>query len=186
MGTTKATGVVPLRRIEYERLVESGLLDDQRVELLDGRKVQMSPESAEHAATIDAIADQLAEHLGPAGIRARLGHPIALSVVDEPEPDVAVVDDRSDRYSTGHPTPAEISLLIEVAHRSLEKDLGEKATRYAAAGVAEYWVVDVAGRRTVVHRDPLPGSGRYASVETMEAGRAIEPIMLPRARITPL
>lgn len=174
---------VALLRVEYEQLVESGLLDDQRVELLDGRKAAMSPESAEHASVIDAIHDQLAEAAAKAGMRVRLGHPIALSDVDEPEPDLAVVDDREDRYRSGHPGPGQVHLIVEVAHRSLSKDVGEKATRYALAGIPDYWVVDLRRRRTILHRDPDPLTGRYLSIRTIPFGQLAEPLALPEAGV---
>ncbi|MGH8910782.1 MAG: Uma2 family endonuclease [Egibacteraceae bacterium] len=178
------TETVALLRVEYEQLVEAGLLDDQRVELLDGRKAAMSPESAEHASVIDVIHDQLTDAVAKAGMRIRLGHPIALSDVDEPEPDLAVVDNREDRYRDEHPGPAHVHLVVEVAHRGLSKDLGEKATRYARAGIPDYWVVDLRRRRTTVHRDPDPLTGRYLSITTIPFGHPAEPLALPEAAVT--
>lgn len=184
MGISDAPRIVPLRRNEYERLVEAGLLDEQHVELLAGRKVAMSPESAEHAAVVDAVADQLAGPARQAGLRVRVGHPVALSDIDEPEPDIAVVTDRPDRYRRYHPQPADVHLVVEVAHRSLGKDLGEKVRRYAAAAIPEYWVVDLAGRRTLVQRDPDPADGSFRSVQAVAFGTPMTPLALPAASVT--
>lgn len=168
--------VEPLRRVEYERLVEDGLLDGQPVELLDGSKVAMVPESAEHAAIVDLIAERLREGAQSAGLRLRVGHPLALSDVDEPEPDLAVVTDRD--YRAAHPRASDVRLIVEVAGSSLDKDRGPKASRYACAGIAEYWVVDLAGRRVHLHREPRTDTGRYRKVESRPFGTSLTPLAL--------
>lgn len=143
----------------------------------------MSPESAEHAAVIDAIVRQLSETAHAAGLWVRVGHPLALSDFDEPQPDIALVVDTPDRYRQEHPGSEDVRLLVEVAHRSLGKDLGEKVTRFVAAGIDDYWVVDLCGRRTVIHGDPDVDAGEYRSVRIVGFGDPLEPRALAGARV---
>jgi len=173
--------VAPLLRQQYDLLVASGVLDDERVELLGGSKVVLSPERAPHAEAIRLIADTLRAAAGPAGLQVREGHPVALSDIDEPEPDVALVDDRS--YAQEHPLAGQIHLVVEVSVRSLRKDLGPKAAAYAAAGVPEYWVADLGARRFVVHREPSPDG--YRDVHVVSAGNQVAPLALPATEVSP-
>ncbi len=169
-----------MSRAEYELLVEAGALEGQPVELLSGRKVRMSPESALHAAMIEVLAAQLRQPASQAGLAVRVAHPLALSAIDEPEPDLAVVTARVDHYAGGHPEPADVALIVEVAGASREKDLGDKAARYATAGIDDYWVVDLQERTTVVHRDPDVDQGVYGNVETIPFGQPTAPLALPK------
>lgn len=173
--------VAPLSRKQYDLLVAAGALDDERVELLGGRKVVMSPERAPHAEAIGLFARPLRTQGESRGLYVREGHPVALSGFDEPEPDVALVDDRS--YAQEHPQPHQVHLLVEVSISSLAKDLGPKAAAYAAAGIPDYWVADLVGRRLVVHRDPGPDG--YRSVEVVQAGSEVAPLALPPVTVDP-
>jgi Uma2 family endonuclease len=87
--------------------------------------------------------------------------PISLSPIDEPEPDLCVVLGSPRDERPRHPTPEEITLVVEVADSSLDYDCGEKLEAYALAGVPEYWVVNLIDRRVEVYRQPDPASGRY-------------------------
>ncbi|MGI9120176.1 MAG: Uma2 family endonuclease [Acidimicrobiales bacterium] len=147
----------PLRRSEYDQLVELGVFDDEPIELLGGVLVRMSPEGTPHSWIIQELNRLLVRGL-PDHLRLRVGHPFAASAWSEPEPDLAVVP--VDDYRRDHPALA--VLLIEVSHSSLHKDLGVKADLYARAGVPEYWVIDVA--RGVVHRHVQPSPEGYAEV----------------------
>jgi Uma2 family endonuclease len=168
--------VRPLRRDEYDRLVEAGMFQDERVELLHGVLVEMSPQSAPHAGAIQRLTGLLVAACGSrAAVRVQL--PLALSEHSEPEPDLAVV--AAGDYDREHPRSA--LLVIEVALESLAKDRGLKAALYASCRVAEYWVVDVAGRAIEVHRDPA--AGRYASVARFAAGESIRLAVFPEASI---
>lgn len=147
-------GIRPLRRVEYDRLVADGVFADERIELLQGMLVQMSPQDPVHADAIRwldaAIAPQLA---GTLLLQAQL--PFAASDASEPEPDLAVVP--AGRYRDVH--PSEARLIIEVARTSQRMDLGTKAVIYAGSAVDEYWVVDVAAQEVVVHRRAGPSAG---------------------------
>lgn len=147
----------PLRRVEYDRMVELGMFEDEPIELLEGALVEMSPKGAPHAWLIQEINHVLTRGL-PGDLRLRVGNPLAVSEWSEPEPDFAVV--AVGDYRRAHPSQA--VLLIEVSRSSLGKDLGVKARVYAAAGVPEYWVVDVARGVVHLHRHPSPEG--YAEV----------------------
>jgi Uma2 family endonuclease len=150
--------VRPLRRVEYDVLVEQGAFDPgERIQLLDGELVVMSPQHAPHAGIVEALNERLMPALvGSARVRVQL--PFAAGEHSEPEPDLVVVpvDEPRDRH------PQRALLVIEVADASLRLDLVRKARIYAAVGVPEYWVIDVARGVVHVHTDPT-GEG-YATV----------------------
>jgi len=117
---------------DYQRLVESGILANRRVELIDGNLVEMAPEGAPHSHTLSSGADYLRHHLsGQALIRE--AHPITLSG-SEPEPDIAVVKLPRSQYQNRHPMPEDILFLIEVSNSTLAYDLQlrKKPTRKPA------------------------------------------------------
>jgi Uma2 family endonuclease len=147
----------PLRRSEYDRLVDLGVFDDEKIELIEGVLVEMSPEGADHAWVIQQLNSLLTPAL-PDGLEVRVAAPWAASERSEPEPDLAVVPTAN--YRREHPSRAR--LLVEVAHSSVRKDLGVKARVYAAAGVPEYWVIDLGERVTVRHTQPAEGG--YQSI----------------------
>lgn len=150
--------VRPLKRREYDRLVDEGVFDDERIELLEGTLIEMSPEGTEHAWIIQELNRLLTRGL-PDELRLRVAAPFAANNVSEPEPDCAVVPVGD--YWVDHPSVA--LLLIEVSRSSRRKDLGLKARIYGAAGVPSYWVVDLERRVVHVHQEPT-GDG-YGRVE---------------------
>ena len=112
---------------------------------------------------------------GRAAVRIQL--PLALSEESEPEPDVAIVP--AGDYDEAHPGTA--LLVIEVAHASLAKDSSLKAELYAAAGIPEYWVVDIPHRVVQVHA--APAAGRYQEGATRRPGEGLRPRLLPDLEI---
>ncbi len=168
--------VRPLRRAEYDHLVAAGLFEDERLELLAGRLVTMSPQGSPHAELVTRLAATLLPPLlDRAEVRVRL--PFAASDDSEPEPDLAVVP-RGD-YLAGHPERA--LLVVEVAASSLPKDLALKAAIYEAAAVDEYWVVDLTGPRVVVFRRG-PGGG-FAAPTAHGPGEALAPLAFPDLQV---
>ena len=139
---------------DYHRMIEAKILtSDDRVELLEGQILQMSPQQPPHAATTQRASDYLRNLLtGKATIRVQL--PITLRPNSEPEPDVAVVRIDADEYQESHPKPDDIFLLVEVADTTLYTDHKQKASAYAKAGVADYWVLNVSKRQVHVFREP--------------------------------
>ena len=144
----------PLYRVEYDALVELGYLVDEPIELIEGQLLARSPEGDRHATVIRRLTRLLVEAIPAAEGDIGVGNPIALSELSEPEPDLAVFPPHG-RYGAGHPSTA--TLLIEVSNSSLRRDRTRKRRIYAAAGIAEYWIVDLRNDVVVVHRDPIDG-----------------------------
>ena len=163
---------------DYHQMIEAGILAERRVELLAGEIVEMSPEKPIHSITNV----KLAEHLrGLLGSRAKIweAHPITLPD-SEPEPDIAVVRSPFERYNARHPYPEDIYLIIEIANTTLAKDLEEKKPIYARAGLAEYWVIDLRGRKVKVFRQP-EGNSYLNEAEITEG--AISPLAFPEVSL---
>jgi len=158
--------VRPLRRAEYDRMVGLGMFRGEKVELLYGRLVTMSPQGEPHVFSVTRLNKLLVRALGDRA-EVRVQAPFAASSESEPEPDIAVVPPGD--YLDQHPTRA--VLLIEVADSSLQDDRRIKGPMYAAAGVPEYWIVDLAGEVVEVHREPR-GDG-YASVARHARGATL-------------
>jgi Uma2 family endonuclease len=134
---------------EYHRLLEAGGFDeDARVELLDGLLAAMSPKTRAHENAVAWLARWLITNVDPGAFQVRVASPLTLGN-SEPEPDLAVIP--VDAPRPYHPGTA--TLIVEVAMSSLERDLHIKRRLYAAAGVPEYWVLDLDRRRLVVHRN---------------------------------
>jgi Uma2 family endonuclease len=141
----------PLYRREYEALGEQEFFADEKVELLDGRIVYAAEEGSPHAAVTRRLNRLLVEAIRAKEGEVGVGNPLAISDLSEPEPDFMVVQPAAN-YRAAHPTTA--SLVIEVAHASRRRDLGLKAALYAAAGIPDYWVVDLTRDEIVVYREP--------------------------------
>lgn len=159
------------------RIVESGALAGQRVELLDGIITEMSPQSPEHAAIIQRLSTYLAAANADGVLRVQC--PLAVSGDSVPEPDLAVVNGPSSR--TEHPSTA--ALVIEVAVSSHELDRGVKADLYASAEVATLWIVDVPGGTIEVRTEPR--AGVYRRVTVYRSGDTV-PAPLPEVPALPV
>jgi Uma2 family endonuclease len=155
-----------LHAAEYHRMIEAGVFDeDERVELLEGVIVAVSPQNAAHALVVERLGDPHFVRL-PADFVIRCQLPLALSDGDEPEPDIAVIPRDIPRSRTRHPVTAR--LVFEVAGESLRKDREIKAALYARAGIPEYVIVNLGDECLEVHRDPEPATGRYALTSRIE------------------
>ncbi len=161
-----SSGYRPISVAEYHQMIDAHVFhEDDRLELLDGVVVRISPQTSEHAHVIAYLNELLVRAL-PARFQLRCQLPLTL-IRSEPEPDFAVVDRRAALRAARHPTTA--VLVIEVAVDSLDKDLIKAAT-YAEAGVQEYWIIDVAHRRVDVWRDPRRILRSYAEHTIVKRG----------------
>jgi len=167
-----------LSRREYDKLVDLGVFEDERVELLRGVLVTMSPQGAPHSTISGWFAQQLSVLLGME-FDVRAHSPYAASDDSEPEPDVSV----SRRVAIVLEHPAQPLLLIEVAESSMRKDTRIKAPIYAEASAPEYWIVDISGSELViaVHSEPTPHG--YRRVEMLRDGDVLRPAKLPGIEI---
>ncbi len=166
---------VPRHRLtvaDYHRLGQAGILgEDDRVELLEGQLVDMSPIGPRHALAVDALTE-LVVHAVAGRAHVRVQNPITLDSGSEPQPDLTLVRRPWSGYPRAHPGPADVLLLVEVADSSLELDLGAKRAIYAQAGIAEFWIVDLTSDTVLMHRDP-DGDG-YRSVVPVRAPDVLE------------
>ncbi len=165
--------VRPLRRREYEMLVARGVFGDERIELLRGVLVEMSPQGEPHARITAWIAQWFAKALDIARYDVRSHSGFAASSDSMPEPDISI----SPRTTAGGP-PTQALPLVEVADTSLAKDRSVKTEIYAQAGVPEYWIVNV--RRQTVEILTRPTRSGYRRTVTRAAGELLRPTRLRR------
>jgi len=159
---------------EYYKMAEIGIFDeDSRVELIDGVIYDMPPIGPGHASSFERIADLFrALFGGSASVRHQ--NPVRLGIRSEPEPDIAIVIRRADYYSAGHPTPADVLLMVEIADSSLAHDRNTKSSAYASAGIREYWIVDLVHSELIVYRDP--SRGEYRSMQRLTRDDTVMPV----------
>ena len=166
---------------DYHRMIAAGILQGRRVELIHGEIITMPPEGEFHAYSSDEAGEYLIYLLGQRA-KARQAKPITLPQQNsEPEPDIAVVQRLGDEYQRHHPYPENIYWVIEYSNSSLKKDLEVKTKLYAAAGLAEYWVLDLKRRALQVFREP--GSDGYQRQQTLMTGD-VKPLAFPDIAIS--
>jgi Uma2 family endonuclease len=172
MSFSPAERYRPLRRAEYDKLIELGAFQNEHIELLDGFLVFMSPIGPPHSSSVQKLTAVFVRGVGERAA-VRVQSPFAALEVSEPEPDLAVVPPGD--YDTAHPDRA--YLIIEVAESSLRVDRGIKKRLYAECGVPEYWIVNVVDRNIEVHTKP--SGGTYESAVTYEPGQSLWPAQFP-------
>ncbi len=162
----------PLTRREYDRMVDLGMFEDERIELLRGQLVTMSPQGSPHSILTGRLAQRLTRALDET-FEVLSHSPFAASDDSEPEPDISV--SRRRLRGTAHPRKA--LLLIEVAESSLRKDRAVKSSIYAEANVPEYWIVDLKAK--LVHVFTRPSAAGYKQIEVHKRGDMLVPLKLP-------
>lgn len=141
---------------EYRVMEETGILhEDDRVELLEGEIVHMTPIGVRHIACVNRLTMLLTGRLGNSVI-VSVQNSVVLSEISAPQPDVAVLQPRDDFYSSSYITPAEVLRLVEVADSSIGYDRAYKVPLYARAGIAEVWLVDVQAGTVTAYSQPTP------------------------------
>jgi Uma2 family endonuclease len=166
-------------RKEYERLVELAIVrEDEPIELIGGQLIVAEPKGAPHATAVELTAEALRRAFG-VGWAVRAQNSIALDDDSEPEPDVVVVPGSLRDYREAHPSAA--VLIVEVAQTSLAFDRRHKASVYARAGVADYWIVNLVDRVLEVHRRPIVDPSAefgwtYADVAFLTPPAGISPL----------
>ena len=152
------TQTVAQRRLftvsDYYKMAEAGILSpEDRVELIGGEILKMSPIKSQHAGIINDLSELLILALfGRAIITVQ--NPLQINKQSEPEPDIIVAKYRRDKYRDDHPRPEDVLLLIEVADSSLAFDRKVKTPLYAQAGIPEYWIVNLNDRQIEIFRQP--------------------------------
>ncbi|HRW46869.1 MAG TPA: Uma2 family endonuclease [Caldilinea sp.] len=157
----------------FHEMVDKGILnEDDRLELIEGELVTMSPIGPEHMGVANQIAQILIRQLEQRAIVSIQG-PIALDEFSEPQPDLALLVQRDDFYKHSLPRPADVALVIEVADSSLAYDRTIKMPLYARAGIPEAWIVNLIDRWIEVYRDP--SAAGYTTLLKILSGKSIAP-----------
>lgn len=166
---------------DYEALVSQGILGrEDRVELLEGVIVSVTPQSPEHAAGVQFAEEALRPAIGGAA-RIRIQLPFRAGDLSVPEPDIAVVPGGPAVYRRAH--PAEALLIVEVAESSIASDRMSKARVYTGAGIPEYWIVDLGGDAVEVHRDPDRAARQYRQRVVARHGETVTLVALPGVEV---
>ncbi len=177
-----APRLFPFTREQFRKAWEAGLFDGQRVELVGGTVYLMSPIHEPHVAGTTLTADALRAAFG-AGYYVRVQAPLAIGATNAPEPDVAVVAGSPRDYQT---SPTSALLVVEVSDTTLTYDITTKAEQYAAAGITDYWVLDLAAAWLLVFRDPAPipaGGVAYRTHLTLGPADSVSPLAAPSATV---
>ncbi len=172
----RPSGIRPLRRAEYDRLVDLGVFEDEKIELLRGMLVTMSPEGELHVDVGHWLFKLLVRTFSDAEFDVRYAAPFAANDDSEPEPDVFVGPPRGER-SPAHPNRA--LLLVEVSNSSIRKDRKIKRALYAEIGVPEYWIIDITKDVPVIEVYTEPSATGYARMVTLRDGDVLRPLHIP-------
>lgn len=167
---------------DYHQMARAGILrPGDRVELIEGEIIEMSPIGEAHAACVDRLNSLFSERLR-ARVVVRVQNPVRLGKHSEPQPDVASLIPRSDFYAAGHPGPGDVILVVEVSDTTQAYDRDVKIPAYARAGIREVWLVDLAAHHVEVFRRAK--GERYEDVSRTPRGQRLTPDSFPDAAFT--
>ncbi|MFM7599668.1 MAG: Uma2 family endonuclease [Pseudanabaena sp.] len=167
---------------EYDQMAESGVLSDsERVELIRGEIIKMSPIGRRHAACVIRLSDVLTRKLGDR-ILLSVQNPLDLDNTSKPEPDIVLLKRKSDFYESGLPQPADVFLLIEVADSTIDSDRELKIPLYAEDGITEVWLVDINSACIEVYRNPTAEG--YQEILKFYHGQNLSILAFPDVSIT--
>ncbi len=162
---------------EYSKMAAAGVLPPEgRRELIDGEIIEMSPIGFDHSGCVTRT-DHLFQLRLQGRVLVRVQNPVLLDEYWAPEPDVALVRPRDDFYSSAHPVPADVFLVIEVSDSTLEIDRDTKIPRYGASGIQESWLANLAAGRLEVYRSP--GKRGYRKCQRLSKSQTIAPLAFP-------
>ena len=164
---------------EYDRMIEQGIFNERpelRLELIHGEIREMTPPNPPHEDTIDYLNYWSIDNTSRSRVRVRNQNSLGIPALDSvTEPDVAWM--RAKSYRRQRPQPNDVLLLIEVAESSLDYDRGEKADLYAAAGIKDYWIVNLCDLCVEVCRKPR--GGKYRELKKYQIGQSVSPLAFP-------
>jgi len=155
------------------------VLEDARVELIDGYVVVKMSQKPPHFWSVDATEEALRAVVPPSWSVRREG-PARIPDFDEPEPDLAVARGSRDNYRTRHTEPSDIGLLVEVSDTCLERDRGQKLSAYARGRIPVYWIVNLVDRQVEVYSNPAAGT--YDCRVDFTAGQEV-PVVIDGAEV---
>jgi len=167
---------------EYHRMGEAGIFhENDRVELIHGQVVEMTPIGPGHSGCVGALTTLLSRRAG-AAVLVWVQNPVQLGEYEAPQPDLALLRPQPGEYRKAHPRPADVLLVIEVADTSVRYDRDTKLRLYAAAGLPEAWLVVLPSATIEVGTDPGPDG--YRTVQPVRRGEVLRPTLLPSVEIT--
>ncbi len=169
-----------MTRAEYAPIEASSSRGQEHFELVNGELISKMGKKRPHVNALVAVQAWLVRTFGEQFVNP--GAPIDVAPEDnptnEPEPDLVVLARPSREFQDANPRPADLRLVVEISDSTLGFDLTTKAELYARAGIVEYWVVDVAARRLIVHRDPR--EGLYRAVTAYGDQETAAPLAAPQ------
>jgi Uma2 family endonuclease len=167
-------------RAECTALEANGMWEAQKLELIDGELISKMGKNRPHVNALVTMMLWLMNAFGSDRVNPEA--PIDVAPNDnpsnEPEPDLIVLRRPTASFRTSVPVPDDLDLVVEISDTTLRFDLSVKARLYARAGIVEYWVVDLVGRRLIVHREPEAES--YRSVIAYSETDKVAPLALPQ------
>jgi len=162
---------------DYQRMGQAGILsEDDRVELIDGEVVAMTPIGPRHNAAVNRANRAMVTAVGDTAIVQVQGS-VRLGLYHEPQPDLVLLRPQADYYASRLPGPSDILLVVEVAESSIDYDREVKARLYAESGVREYWLVDL--NDNLVFSHSTPEGGTYRTLRRYRRGQSLAPEALP-------
>ncbi|MCL5960621.1 MAG: Uma2 family endonuclease [Chloroflexi bacterium] len=162
---------------EYQQMARAGILgEDDRVELIDGEVIEMTPIGRRHAGCVIRLTELMVREFGSYAMVSPQ-NPVYLSEYTEPQPDLALLRRRPDFYTSSHPQPADVYLLVEVADSSADLDRRVKVPIYGRSGIPEVWLVDLEEETVTVYRDPIADG--YHTARVPRRGDQLVPAAFP-------
>jgi len=166
---------------DYYRMAEAGILKPtDRVELIEGEIVEMSPIGDRHAMAVNRATMMFARGLGDKVV-VSVQNAAHIDLYNEPQPDLVLIRPRENFYGTRHPRPEDVVLLIEVSETTLQYDRKVKLPIYARSDVPEVWIVDL--KNEVIHVYRNPKGTAYLATETKRRGESVAPGAFPEFAI---
>lgn len=162
---------------DYYRMAEVGILGHtERVELIEGEVIEMSPIGSRHAMAVNRANMIFARGIGDRAVVA-IQNAAHIDLYNEPQPDVVLIRPREDFYGKAHPQPEDIVLLIEISETSFRFDRNIKLPIYARSGIPEVWIVDL--NSDAIHSFRNPTGNQYSEANTKTRGDSISPGAFP-------
>jgi Uma2 family endonuclease len=178
MTATMEPGDFLLTVGQYYKMAEVGLFEGKRVELIEGKIIEMDPAGSKRATAIALASDCLREAFSK-NYFVRVQCPVHCNQCSVPEPDVAIIKGNVRDFSQAHPTTA--ALIVEVADTTLHFDRREKASLYARAGIKDYWILNLLDKRLEVYRKPIQDASQplgfsYSEIRILTQIDSIKPL----------
>jgi len=161
---------------EYEQMIAAGVFnEDERLELIEGEIIEMSPIGSAHLAYVNRLNHLLVRRIGVLA-QVSVQNPIHLTR-SEPQPDIVLLRPRPDFFAEALPGQTDVLLLIEVSDTTVDYDRSVKIPLYGREGIVECWLINVMEGLIEVYRGP--GASGYRSKATYGAGDSLTPVGLP-------